>query len=185
MAPCLSMTASPHSYSLEEFQDQVGRFILWAAQKFRSRHNSDESNVGCSQRRSLRWRDSRCSTSLAGTSTNTKWQSVLNLFWRILFTWSTIFLQMRSHWMKSQKESLRLEEAGLTGDVLDSAISSFILEVNFSLHSEALPASDYLSLSRYLIFFSFTSQTLSDIWVIFQKCQFEWRKGCQAVQDCS
>ena len=35
---------------------------------------------------------------------------------------------MRSHWMKSQKESLRLEEAGLTGDVLDSAISSFILE---------------------------------------------------------
>ena len=36
--------------------------------------------------------------------------------------------------MKSQKESLRLEEAGLTGDVLDSAISSFILEVNLSLH---------------------------------------------------
>ena len=32
--------------------------------------------------------------------------------------------------MKSQKESLRLEEAGLTGDVLDSAISSFILEVS-------------------------------------------------------
>ena len=28
---------------------------------------------------------------------------------------------------------------------------------------EALPASDYLSLSRYLSFFSFTSQTLSDI----------------------
>ena len=52
--------------------------------------------------------------------------------------------------------------------------------------SEALPASDYLSLSRYPSFFSFTSQqTLSDIWVIFQKCQFEWRKGCQAVQDCS
>merc|ERR1711970_580137 len=41
----------------------------------------------------------------------------------------TRLLQMRSHWMKSQKESLRLEEAGLTGDVLDSAISSFILEV--------------------------------------------------------
>ena len=29
--------------------------------------------------------------------------------------------------------------------------------------AEALPASDYLSLSRYLSFFSFTSQTLSDI----------------------
>ena len=38
-------------------------------------------------------------------------------------------LQMRSHWMKSTKESMRLEEAGLTGDVLDSALSSFILEV--------------------------------------------------------
>ena len=32
-----------------------------------------------------------------------------------------------------------------------------------SENSEALPASDYLSLSRYLSFFSFTSQTLSDI----------------------
>ncbi len=40
-----------------------------------------------------------------------------------------LFFQMRSHWMKSQKESLRLEEAGLTGDVLDSALSAFILEV--------------------------------------------------------
>lgn len=40
--------------------------------------------------------------------------------------------------MKSQKESLRLEEAGLTGDVLDSAISSFILEVIFSLYNVCL-----------------------------------------------
>ena len=38
-------------------------------------------------------------------------------------------LQMRSKWMKSQKESIRLEEAGLTGDVLDSAFSAFILEI--------------------------------------------------------
>lgn len=38
-------------------------------------------------------------------------------------------LQMRAHWMKSQKESMRLEEAGLSGDVLDAALSSFILEV--------------------------------------------------------
>jgi len=37
-------------------------------------------------------------------------------------------LQMRAHWMKSQKESMRLEEAGLSGDVIDSAISAFILE---------------------------------------------------------
>ena len=29
---------------------------------------------------------------------------------------------MRAHWMKSQKESMRLEEAGLGGDVLDSAL---------------------------------------------------------------
>ena len=38
-------------------------------------------------------------------------------------------LQMRAHWVKSPKESVRLEEAGLTADVLDSALSSFILEV--------------------------------------------------------
>ena len=31
------------------------------------------------------------------------------------------------------------------------------------IKTEAPPASDYLSLSRYLSFFSFTSQTLSDI----------------------
>ena len=38
-------------------------------------------------------------------------------------------LQMKSQWMKSKKESIRLEEAGLTGDVLDSAFSAFILEI--------------------------------------------------------
>merc|ERR1711936_1077273 len=38
-------------------------------------------------------------------------------------------LQMKSKWMKSEKESMRLEEAGITGDVLDSAVSAFILEV--------------------------------------------------------
>ena len=37
---------------------------------------------------------------------------------------------MRAHWMKSQKESMRLEEAGLGGDVLDSALAAFILEVS-------------------------------------------------------
>merc|ERR1719219_2197682 len=47
-------------------------------------------------------------------------------------------LQMRAHWMKSQKESMRLEEAGLTGDVLDSALSAFILEV-IARHGEASP----------------------------------------------
>jgi len=47
-------------------------------------------------------------------------------------------LQMRSHWMKSQKESMRLEEAGLTGDVLDAALSAFILEV-VARHGEASP----------------------------------------------
>ena len=40
--------------------------------------------------------------------------------------------------MKSQKESMRLEEAGLTGDVLDSALSAFILEV-VARHGEASP----------------------------------------------
>ena len=47
-------------------------------------------------------------------------------------------LQMRAHWMKSQKESMRLEEAGLTGEVLDSALSSFILEV-VARHGEPSP----------------------------------------------
>jgi len=47
-------------------------------------------------------------------------------------------LQMRSKWMKSEKESMRLEEAGLTGDVLDSAISAFVLEV-VARHGEASP----------------------------------------------
>ena len=40
--------------------------------------------------------------------------------------------------MKSQKESMRLEEAGLTGEVLDSALSAFILEV-VARHGEASP----------------------------------------------
>ena len=40
--------------------------------------------------------------------------------------------------MKSTKESMRLEEAGLTGDVLDSALSSFILEV-VAKHGEPAP----------------------------------------------
>jgi len=47
-------------------------------------------------------------------------------------------LQMRAHWMKSQKESMRLEEAGLGGDVLDSALAAFILEV-VARHGEASP----------------------------------------------
>lgn len=47
-------------------------------------------------------------------------------------------LQMRSHWKKSQKESMRLEEAGLTDEVLASAISSFILEV-VARHGEPAP----------------------------------------------
>merc|ERR1719273_1230536 len=47
-------------------------------------------------------------------------------------------LQMRAHWMKSTKESMRLEEAGLNGEVLDSALSSFILEV-VARHGEPAP----------------------------------------------
>merc|ERR1712117_783175 len=45
---------------------------------------------------------------------------------------------MRSKWMKSEKESMRLEEAGLTGDVLDSALSSFILGI-VAKHGEPAP----------------------------------------------
>ncbi|XP_037938758.1 protein-tyrosine sulfotransferase isoform X2 [Teleopsis dalmanni] len=38
-------------------------------------------------------------------------------------------LQLRSHWMKSEKESLRLQEAGITKEVLNSAIAQFSLEI--------------------------------------------------------
>ncbi|KAJ8729962.1 hypothetical protein PYW07_017000 [Mythimna separata] len=38
-------------------------------------------------------------------------------------------LQMRQHWMRSQKESVRLEQAGVSKTVLDNAIAAFCLEV--------------------------------------------------------
>lgn len=38
-------------------------------------------------------------------------------------------LQMRFHWLKSEKESMRLEQAGITKSVLDSAIAAFTLEI--------------------------------------------------------
>ncbi|CAK1582406.1 unnamed protein product [Parnassius mnemosyne] len=38
-------------------------------------------------------------------------------------------LQMRQHWMRSQKESVRLEQAGVSKAVLDNAIAAFCLEV--------------------------------------------------------
>ncbi|XP_067008739.1 protein-tyrosine sulfotransferase [Anabrus simplex] len=47
-------------------------------------------------------------------------------------------LQMRSHWLKSQKESLRLEEAGLSKQVLDSAIAAFCLEI-IARHGDPAP----------------------------------------------
>lgn len=45
-------------------------------------------------------------------------------------------LQMRFHWMKSNKESRRLDEAGITKNVLDSAIAAFTLEI-IAKHGEA------------------------------------------------
>lgn len=38
-------------------------------------------------------------------------------------------LQMRNHWYKSSKESMRLKEAGVSEEVINSAVASFILEV--------------------------------------------------------
>ena len=38
-------------------------------------------------------------------------------------------LGLKSQWQKSEKESRRLQEAGLTNDVLSSAVAAFILEV--------------------------------------------------------
>ncbi|XP_039293013.1 protein-tyrosine sulfotransferase 1 [Nilaparvata lugens] len=64
-------------------------------------------------------------------------------------------LQMRQHWMKSNKESLRLREAGVHTDVINSAIAAFCLEV-IARHGEpaarlcnkdplTLKSADYLS----------------------------------------
>lgn len=47
-------------------------------------------------------------------------------------------LQLRFHWLKSEKESLRLEEAGITKAVLDSAIAAFTLEIIVK-HGEPAP----------------------------------------------
>ncbi|KAK5645537.1 hypothetical protein RI129_006837 [Pyrocoelia pectoralis] len=47
-------------------------------------------------------------------------------------------LQLRFHWLKSEKESLRLEQAGITKEVLDSAIAAFTLEI-IARHGEAAP----------------------------------------------
>jgi len=38
-------------------------------------------------------------------------------------------LGLKSQWQKSEKESKRLQEAGLSNDVLSSAVAAFILEV--------------------------------------------------------
>lgn len=47
-------------------------------------------------------------------------------------------LGMRSQWSKSAKESKRLMEAGLTDQVIDSALSAFILEI-VARHGDAAP----------------------------------------------
>ncbi|XP_046964690.1 protein-tyrosine sulfotransferase [Vanessa cardui] len=47
-------------------------------------------------------------------------------------------LQMRQHWMRSQKESVRLEQAGVSKAVLDNAIAAFCLEV-IVRHGEPAP----------------------------------------------
>lgn len=47
-------------------------------------------------------------------------------------------LQLRSHWLKSDKESLRLQEAGITKEVMNSAIAQFCLEI-IAKHGEPAP----------------------------------------------
>ncbi|BES95674.1 Sulfotransferase domain [Nesidiocoris tenuis] len=64
-------------------------------------------------------------------------------------------LQMRQHWLKSKKETMRLEEAGVNNEVVDAAVAAFCLEV-IARHGEpaerlcnkdplTLKAADYLS----------------------------------------
>ncbi|XP_043282896.1 protein-tyrosine sulfotransferase [Venturia canescens] len=47
-------------------------------------------------------------------------------------------LQMRTHWLKSEKESVRLIEAGISKEVMDSAIAAFCLEI-IARHGEPAP----------------------------------------------
>lgn len=46
-------------------------------------------------------------------------------------------LAMRATWSRSVKERIRLDEAGVTDQVLDSAVRAFLLEVSRSLHLTA------------------------------------------------
>jgi len=47
-------------------------------------------------------------------------------------------LQLHDRWMKNERESTRLQEAGLGSDVLDTALAEYILEV-VARHSDASP----------------------------------------------
>lgn len=47
-------------------------------------------------------------------------------------------LQMRQHWVRSPKESMRLEQAGVSKRVLDNAVAAFCLEV-IARHGEPAP----------------------------------------------
>ncbi|KAL1490256.1 hypothetical protein ABEB36_012982 [Hypothenemus hampei] len=47
-------------------------------------------------------------------------------------------LQLRFHWLKSEKESMRLEQAGITQEVLNSAIAAFTMEI-IAKHGEPAP----------------------------------------------
>lgn len=47
-------------------------------------------------------------------------------------------LGMRGQWARSARETKRLQEAGVTDDVIDSALAAFILEV-IAKHGEAAP----------------------------------------------
>lgn len=47
-------------------------------------------------------------------------------------------LQLRFHWLKSERESLRLAEAGISKSVLDAAIAAFCLEV-IARHGDPAP----------------------------------------------
>lgn len=47
-------------------------------------------------------------------------------------------LQLRFHWLKSEKESMRLDQAGITSDVLNSAIAAFTMEI-IAKHGEPAP----------------------------------------------
>lgn len=60
-------------------------------------------------------------------------------------------LTMRATWSRSAKERVRLDEAGVTDQVLDSAVRAFLLEVSCSCDGSNTPTLPLALLNRFCV----------------------------------